>query len=187
VVISIVGLVTKQLFPNIVPENALITGFSQLLPFGLKEMGMVLLYAVALSSSDTVTFVVSSIFTRDLINYTEKYSEQSMKKLTRFFMTTFILLAIIIAISYQNILALGFSLASLSLTLFPVVFGSLYWKLKESAVFWSLFLGLLSVFLLFITNSLNPQNTIISLPVALVSLLVFQKLFKKPNEIQISG
>jgi SSS family solute:Na+ symporter len=140
IVISVVGLATKTVFPNIVPEDALVTGFSHLLPFGLKEFGMVLLYAVALSSSDTVTFVVSSIFTRDLKNYSAKYSEESMKKLTRFFMILFIALASLIAILYQNILALGFSLASLNLALFPVVFGSLYWKLKQRAVFWSLVL-----------------------------------------------
>ncbi|OHA57509.1 MAG: hypothetical protein A2114_00075, partial [Candidatus Vogelbacteria bacterium GWA1_51_14] len=125
VVISVVGLATKQFFPNIVPEDALVTGFSHLLPFGLKELGMVLLYAVALSSSDTVTFVVSSIFTRDLKNYSAKYSDESMKKLTRFFMVVFILFGALVAIFYQNILALGFSLASLNLALFPVVFGSL--------------------------------------------------------------
>jgi len=178
IVISVVGLATKQFFPNIVPENALVTGFSNLLPFGLKEFGMVLLYAVALSSSDTVTFVVSSIFTRDLKNYSVKYSDESMKKLTRFFMVIFILLGSLIAIFYQNILALGFSFASLNLALFPVVFGSLYWKLKEQAVFWSLVLGFLSIVVLFLTNQLNPQNAIISLPVVLVSLIIFQKLFK---------
>ena len=179
VVISVVGLVTKQLFPNIVPEDALVTGFSHLLPFGLKEFGMVLLYAVALSSSDTVTFVVSSIFTRDLKNYSKKYSEESMKKLTRFFMVFFIALAVIIGIFYQNILALGFSLASLNLALFPIVFGSLYWKLKEKAVFWSLVLGFISIAVLFVANQLNPQNAVISLPVVLFSLLILQKLVKK--------
>ena len=187
IVISVVGLATKQFFPNIIPENALVTGFSQLLPLGLKELGMVLLYAVALSSSDTVTFVVSSIFTRDLKNYTQKFSNESMKKLTRFFMILFIVLGMVIAIFYQNIIALGFSLASLSLTLFPVVFGSLYWRLKEKAVFWSLSLGLLSVFILFITNNLNPQNAIISLPVALFSLLIFQKIFKKVEIINVNN
>jgi len=178
VVISVVGLATKQFFPNIVPEDALVTGFSHLLPFGLKELGMVLLYAVALSSSDTVTFVVSSIFTRDLKNYSAKYTDESMKKLTRFFMVVFILLGAIVAIFYQNILALGFSLASLNLALFPVVFGSLYWKLKQRAVFWSLVLGFLSIVVLFFANQLNPQNAILSLPVVLFSLLVLQKIFK---------
>jgi len=57
IIISVVGLATKQIFPGINPEDSLITGFFHLLPFGLKEFGIVLLYAVALSSSDTVTFV----------------------------------------------------------------------------------------------------------------------------------
>lgn len=178
IVISIVGLATKQFFPNILPENALITGFSNLLPFGFKEFGMVLLYAVVLSSSDTVTFVVSSIFTRDIKNYSSKHSNESMRKLTRFFMIVFIILGILFAIFYQNILALGFSLASLNLALFPIVFGSLYWKLKQNAVFWSLIFGFFSIVILFFMNQLNPQNAIISLPVVLFSLIIFQKIFK---------
>ena len=102
-----------------------------------------------------------------------------MRKLTRFFMVFFITIAVIIGIFYQNILALGFSLASLNLALFPIVFGSLYWKLKEKAVFWSLILGFISIAILFVANQLNPQNAVISLPVVLFSLLIFQKLFKK--------
>lgn len=176
IIISVVGLATKQSFPNIAPENALVTGFSHLLPYGMKEFGMVLLYAVSLSSSDTVTFVVSSIFTRDIKNYSRTLGGESMKKLTRFFMITFIALAIIIAISYQNIINLGFSLASLNLALFPVVFGSLYWKLKERAIFWSLTIALASVVILFASNNATPETTIISLPVALISLFILQKL-----------
>ena len=178
IIISIVGLTTKQFLPNIVPEDALVIGFSHLLPYGLKEFGMVLLYAVALSSSDTVTFVISSIFTRDLKNYSIKYNDKSMKKLTRFFMIFLITISSITAIFYQNILALGFSLASLNLALFPAVFGSLYWKLKQRAVFWSLVLGFFSIIILFATNQLNPQNAILSLPVVLFSMIIFQKSFR---------
>src|SRR3989344_3582268 len=166
IVISIVGLATKQFFPNILPEDALVTGFSNLLLFGLILFGMVLLYAVALSSSYAVSFVVSSIFTRDLKNYSQKYSAESMKKLTRFFMIIFIILASLIAIFYQNILALGFSLASLNLALFPVVFGSLYWKLKQRAVFWSLALSFASVAALFAAAVLTPETAVVSLPVS---------------------
>lgn len=183
IVISVVGLSTKVFFPHIVPEDALITGFSRLLPSGLKEFGMVLLYAVALSSSDTMTFTVSSIVTRDLKNYTKRYSEESTKKLTRFFMVAFIVCAVMIAVAYQNILALGFSFASLNLMLFPVVFGSLYWKLKQRAVFWSLALGCLSVVVLFVANRLNPENAVISLPVVLLSLFIFQKLFRMEQSV----
>lgn len=179
IIISIVGLSTKQFFPDIVPENALITGFSKLLPYGLKEFGMVLLYAVALSSSDTITFMVSSIITRDLKNYTKRFSEESMKKLTRFFMVVFVAIAVLIGISYQNIIALGLSLGSLALSLFPITIGSFYWKLNEKAVFWSLTLAIVSVVILFVGSALNPENTAIVLPVALISLLILQKVFKK--------
>ncbi|MCX6766616.1 MAG: hypothetical protein NT170_02440 [Candidatus Moranbacteria bacterium] len=179
IIISIVGLTTKQFFPHIVPEDALITGFSKLLPMGLKEFGMVLLYAVALSSSDTITFMVSSIITRDLKNYTAKFSEESMKKLTRFFMLLFVAIGVAIGIYYQNIIALGLSLGSLSLSLFPIILGSFYWNLNKQAVFWSLILAILSVVVLFAGNALNPQNTAVVLPVAIVALFVLQKFFKK--------
>ncbi|MDP2944602.1 MAG: sodium:solute symporter family protein [bacterium] len=183
IIISVVGLATKQFFPDISSENALIIGFSNLLPFGLKEFGIVLLYAVALSSSDTITFLVSSIFTRDLKNYTKRYSEESMRKLTRFFMILFILIAVIIAISYQNIIALGLSLGSLALALFPAIIGSFYWKLKEKAVFWSLLLSFLSVIVLFFANAINPQNTAIVLPVSLITLLVMHIRFKRNKAV----
>ena len=182
ITISILGLATKHAFPNINPEDALVTGFSTLLPFGLKEFGMVLLYAVALSSSDTVTFVVSSIFTRDLKNYSKKYSKESMKKLTRMFMIIFVTLAIVVAIFYQNTFHLGFSLASLNLMLFPVVFGSLHWNLKRKAVFYSLILGLISVLVLFATQQLTPETAQISIPIVLIILVIFQKTIKVKNQ-----
>lgn len=179
VCITVLGLATRHAFPGILPEDALVKGFSELLPFGLKELGIVLLYAVALSSSDTEIFVISSIITRDLKNYTRKYSEESMRKLTRLFMIGLVVLVSLIAIFYQNILSLGFSLASLNLALFPAVFGSLYWKLKEPAVFWSLMLAFLSVVVLFVTNQLNPQTAVIPFPIALIALLIFSKIFKR--------
>lgn len=104
-----------------------------------------------------------------------------MKKLTRLFMILFVVLAVAIAIFYQNILHLGFSLASLNLMLFSVVFGSLYWDLNKNAVFWSLSLGLVSVFILFATSNFRPETAIISLPVTFISLVMFQKAFKKRN------
>ena len=180
--ISVLGLATKQFFPGIKPEDALVTGFSQLLPGALQVFGMVLLYAVSLSSSDTVTFVISSIFTRDLQNYTNKFSEESMRKITRFFMVSLIVAAIAIGMSYHKIVDIGLSLASLNLALFPVVFGSLFWKLKEKAVFWSLVLAFISVIIIFLSQQLSPQTATISLPVALFSLLIFQKIFKIKTE-----
>ena len=181
-IISVLGLATKQFFPNIMPGDALVTGFKNLLPSTLEAFGMVLLYAVALSSSDTVTFVISSIFTRDLQSYSVRYNQESMRKLTRFFMITLVLFAMLIAIFYQNILHLGLALASLNLALFPVVFGTLYWPLKRTAVFWSLVCAYISVATLFFLDRLTPETAIISLPVALFSLIILSKVFRKYNK-----
>jgi solute:Na+ symporter, SSS family len=177
-VISVLGLATKQFFPNIMPEDALVVGFQNLLPSALQAFGMVLLYAVALSSSDTVAFVMSSIFTRDLQNYSTKYGQKSMSKLSRFFMIALVLVAMLIAIFYQNIVHLGLALLSLNVALFPVVFGTLYWTLKEAPVFWSLLCAYISVVILFFLGNLTPETATISLPVALFSLLIFQKIAK---------
>lgn len=177
--ITVLGLATRHAFPGILPEDALIAGFSGLLPFGLKEFGIVLLYAVALSSSDTEIFVISSVVTRDLKNYTKKYSEESMRTMTRIIMVLLVVLVSLVAIFYQDILSLGFSLASLNLALFPIVFGSFYWKLKEPAVFWSLVLSFVSVLVLFVGNWLSPQTAVVSLPVALLSLIIFQRFLKE--------
>ncbi len=174
-VTAVVGLVTKQFYPNIAPQDALVAGFSTLLPLGMKAFGMVLLYAVALSSSDTVIFVLSSIFTRDLQNYTRTFSQKSMRMLTRTFMLIVVAVAAIVALTYQDIVTFGLSFGSLNLALFPAVFGTLYWKLKEPAVFWSLVLALLSLVGLLVTNQLNPETAALVLPVALFSLLAFQK------------
>jgi Na+/proline symporter len=122
--------------------------------------------------------MISSIFTRDLKNYTQKYSDESMKKLTRFFMLLFVVVTVIVAIFYQNIIALGLSMGSLSLALFPAILGSFYWKLKERAVFWSLFLSFVSVIIIFIADKVTPENAIISLPVVLISLIILQKILK---------
>ena len=98
-------------------------------------------------------------------------------------MIMFVALAAAIAIFYQNILALGFSLASLNIMLFPVVFGTLYWTLKQRAVFWSLLLGFLSVVVLFATNALSPETAVISLPVVLFSLLALEWLWRKRERV----
>ena len=173
-VLGVIGLVTKQLLPTVLPKDALVMGFSKLLPFGLKELGMVLLYAVCLSSSDTVTFVVSTIFTRDLQKRTRRFSDSSMRQLTRFFIVLFIVVAILTGLYYQDIVTLGLSLASLSLALFPSTFASLFWKVSDRAAVWSISIAAVSVVPLLATGTLTPETSIISLPVSLIALLFFQ-------------
>jgi len=176
-VMTVAGLATKSRIPGIQAEDALVEAFSRLLPFGAREFGMVLLYAVSLSSSDTVTFVVSSIVTRDIKNYSLPFSDESMSFLTRVFMIVFVCLAILTAILFQQIIHIALSLGSLNLALFPVVFGSLFWTLNRAAVFWSLTVTLVSVLALSLTGSLDPGTAALSLPIGLIALVVLHLAF----------
>jgi solute:Na+ symporter, SSS family len=173
-IITVVGVATKQQAPGIPPDNALITAFSSLLPFGFMEFMLVLLYAVALSSSDTATFVLSSIITRDLKNYTTRFSEESMRKMTRYLLIGSVLVTAAIAMRYQQILQIAFSMASLNLGLVPVVFASFLFKLNRTAVFCTLILVCLSVVVLASTFTLNPETSIITLPTAFIALPIFE-------------
>ncbi len=173
-IIGIMGLATKQFFPEIAPENALVHGFSYLLPPGFMELGMVLLYAVSLSSSDTFTFVLSSIVTRDILNYSNRFKDASMRLFTRMIMLTVILLAVLISIVNQNILTIGFALGGIGISIAPAVLLSFYVRLNDLAVGASLLLALLSIVPLFVLGMLSPETALIPLPVALVSLLIFQ-------------
>ena len=179
IIMTVIGLVMKHSLQNVAVEDVFSKGFLLLLPAGISAFAMVLLYAVTLSSADTITFVVSSVMTRDLKNYTKRYSDESMKKMTRIFMIAFIVAGIDIAIFYKNIMNVGFAFASVAVSLFPVVFGTFYFKLKERAVFWSLATALASIVILVCSTTLNPMNTLIGLPVCAVTLIVLQKTLKK--------
>jgi Na+/proline symporter len=187
VIIAVVGLTTRQALPGIQAEDALVSAFKTLLPFGVREFALVLLYAVSLSSSDTVTFVISSILTRDLKNYAPSFSDQHMTRLTRIIMCVLVVVAVLVAASYRNIIQIILSLGSLNLALFPVVFATLFWQLKKNAVFWSLVITLAAVAVLSLTKNLTPETAVLSLPVALVTLVAFQLLFKGPKGQSISS
>ncbi|MBI5584606.1 MAG: hypothetical protein HY892_12375 [Deltaproteobacteria bacterium] len=177
--ITVAGLATRHHFPSILAENALVTGISLLLPSGIKEFGLVLLFAVALSSADTVTFVVASIISRDLLNYSQKNKEKSARRITQIFMIIFVGLALIIASRYQNIMKIGFSLASLNLALFPVVLLSFHWGLDEKAAFWSLVVTFIGVTGLCVVGSMTPEIAALSLPIAFFSLMIMSILFQR--------
>lgn len=186
VIITVVGLATKQSLPGIPPEDALVKAFG-LLPFGLLEFGFTLLYSVSLSSSDTATFVLSTIVSRDLANYTERFSHESMRRLTRVIMIGFVVAAIVIATTYQQIMHIALALGSLNLALFPVVFATLFWRLKESAVFWSLIVVMAAVIGLAMMKSLDPATAALSLPVAAIALILFQLILKKPHIAELTS
>ena len=63
---------------------------------------MVLLYAVSLSSSDTITFVISSILTRD-IKIIQKVQRAINEKYHWIYMVSLTILACVVGVFYQKL------------------------------------------------------------------------------------
>ncbi len=177
IAILIIGLSARTYFPNALPEEAAIIGLTQLLPPALIGIGIILFFAVIMSTIDTLLFIISTNFSKDICYRINK--EIDLRKYTRIGLVIFTFIAAIIAILYQDILALGLSFTSLVIAFAPIVIGSFITKLKPRAVNLALIMSFIVVLALLFAGFVNPMTSVISLPVSLIFLLLGQWLFKK--------
>lgn len=179
--IGILWLVVKNSFPNIAPEKTAILWLSTLLPTALKWLGLVLFFAVIMSTIDTLLFVLANNFSRDIV-YRFLDNKSNQVKNTKIWIIIFTIIPILIAIFYKDILTLWLSFISIWLSFAPILIGSFYFKLKSNAVKLALISALSSVFILILLGIVRPETSIISLPVSLIFLIIGQIIFKKNKE-----
>ncbi len=176
--IGVLGLAARSSFVDVLPEEAAIMGLKQLLPPGLLAVGLVLFFAVIMSTIDTSLFILANNFSKDIwLNFIDK--KANFLKLTRIGLIIFTFISVLVALFYKNILAIALSFLSIGLSFAPVVIGSFYFKLKPGAIKLALIMALISVLMLLFLGYIKPETSIISLPVSLVFLLIGQKIFKK--------
>ena len=110
----------------------------------------------------------------------------SPEEVKRGFLTVFILATFIgiylMILGGLPIVIIG--ILSLILAVSPAIIGSLFWKMKSNAVFLSMLAGVISLIILIITGNFNPDNSIITLPTAIVFLIIGQIIFKKQTPQQ---
>ena len=71
--ITLIGIVAKINYPNILPGEALLYGLSHLLPSGLLGLGLVMLFAAIMSSLDSYLFILGMNVSEDITkNYKDK-------------------------------------------------------------------------------------------------------------------
>lgn len=177
-ILSVVGFAAKNNFPDIPPDEALVYGISRLLPPGLLGLGLVVLFAVIMSTLDTMLFVVSMNISQDIVSHFEEITTEALVKITRISIFTLALIGMLLAIFVQNIISVGLALTGIGLTLAPTIIASFYWDLKKRAVFVSVLGGLASIAIILAAGIIGPETSVISLPVSAVFLLAAQKLFK---------
>jgi len=177
--ITVVGLVAKTNFPDIIPDEALVYGLANLLPKALLGLGLVMLFAALMSSLDTFLFILGMNISEDLARSYKKLTKQQLVKITRWSILGFTILAVLIAVYVQNIISFALAFGSMGLALVPALIGSFHFKLKRKAVFLSILTGIIAVFIILLSGNITPESSIVSLPVSLVFLLIGQVIFRK--------
>jgi len=177
--IGMIGMAASTT-PNIPSEEALIQGIQNLLPTAFLGIVFVLLFAVIMSTLDTLLFVLATNFSEDIVIKNINKNIDRVKY-TRIGMFIFAFALMIIAIFVQNVVSLGLAFASLGLVFAPVIIGAFFYKkqLKNKAIQLSLVTGFISVILVLFMGFIGPETSIVSLPTAFLFLVIGQVIWRK--------
>mgnify|MGYP003965487235 FL=1 len=178
-IIAIVGIAAKVNFSGLNPQDAMVYGLSNLLPTGILGLGLVLLFAAIMSSIDTGLFILGMGISKDITGSFKTITKEKLVRITRYSIFCFVVLTVLISLFFQNVVSIALVFASINLALIPALIGSFHFNLKGKAVFWSILIGLISVPIALPFLGVTPESAVISLPVALIVLLVGQAIFKK--------
>ena len=89
------------------------------------------------------------------------------------------IVSMFLAITVSDILLILFGIISLIFCVSPVIVASLFWEIKGNAAFLSMLGGALAFIALIVTNNFSPDTSIITLPAAIVFLVIGQIVFRK--------
>lgn len=178
-VLTIIGIAAKNHFPNIQAEEALYHGLFKLVPLPLLGIVVVFILAAVMSTVDTELFYLSSSLSKDFFRKDKPLTEHTLVRGVKKNIWLLALLSAVTAIFFSNIITVLFGMISLSLAASPALAASFFWKIKHNAAFLSMLAGLVSLVLLTVTGNFNADNSIITLPVAIIFLILGQLIFRQ--------
>lgn len=181
--LTIIGIAAKNNFPNIDSGEALYYGMLQLVPAPLLAIAVVAILAAIMSTIDTELFYLSSSIAKDFFSRRNKTVDEKLVKIIKTSLVVLAIISMLIAIFVSEILLVLFGIVSLILCVSPAIVASLFWKTKSNAVFLSMIGGILGLLYLVISGNFNPDNSIITLPAAVVFLIIGQIVFKKEKGV----
>lgn len=177
--IGMIGINAKNVNPSISPDDALISGFGNLLPSGFLGLALILLFASIMSTLDSAVFVTAMNVSNDILLKFKKITKENLQRITRLSIFGITIMGLLSALFIKNIIDVVFALLSLGLCLAPAIIGSFYMNLKKKAVFLSILMGFVSVLLLVVIQIISEETAVISLPISFIFLIIGQYIFKK--------
>jgi SSS family solute:Na+ symporter len=173
------GLAVKAKFPDIVPETALVVGFTNFLPQYLIGFGLVILFAAIMSSLDTFIFVLSTSFSKDFLGKFERFSRHDLVKVTRIFAILIGVIGMLLAFYLSSVVQVLIPLAGIYFTIFPVIIFSFKYNLKKKAAILSLIGGFLSSVIALAVMGIAIESALVGFPMAFIFLGLGQLIFKR--------
>ena len=175
----LMGLAVQSKFPNIVPETALVVGFTNFLPNYLLGFGLVILFAAIMSSLDTFIFVLSTSFSKDILSKFERFSKHNLVKVTRIFSVLIGILGMLLAFYLSSVVQVLIPLAGIYFTLFPVIIFSFWYNLKPKAAILSLVGGVIASIVSLSIMGIAIESALVGFPMAFILLGLGQLFFKR--------
>ena len=168
--LTLTALTVKAHFPEIDPEQAVLFGFSRLLPIGFLGLSVVLLFSAIMSSLDTYIFTASSAISQDFFKRPKKETVGLIKK-TAFLLTV---LGAISAILIKNFTTSVYMFISSVIILATVVVATRIKKgLKEKTLLFGFGSGVLgAVVFTLLGRGIDPTIIVVSLVSTVVGLII---------------
>lgn len=116
-----IGLVARTAFPEADPDIAAVHSFTRLIPESLLIITMVMLFAIIMSSADTVLFVLSMNLSQDIMNRNRKLDKKRELFYTKLAFVGFSTVAVLIALVYPKMADIVIVYVSLGIALAPLV------------------------------------------------------------------
>ncbi len=178
-ILTIIGILVKTSFSTITSNEAFAYGMFKILPQSILIVAILMILAAITSTIDTELFMLSTSIAKDFRGRSRQLSDEETKKIVKYSLVILIALASIFAIFFTNIITIIFALVSVSLIVSPTIIGSLFFNLKNKAVFISLLFGLISLVLLFVFGMFSQDTAILPLPISLITLIIGQIVIKR--------
>jgi len=174
-----VGVAAKSNFSDIDPSEALVSGFSVLLPTELLWVGIIILFAAIMSTSDTLIFLAGMNLSNDLFSRFKRVSKGSLVNITKLAIFFIIVIGIDFALLIPDIIDFAFIFTAAMITLAPIIIWNQFGELKSNAVFYTLLITPIVVVVVSLLTSIREELSLISLVVAFSLLFIGQKTFNK--------
>jgi len=116
-----IGLVARSVFPNADPDMAAVYSFTQLIPSSILVITLILLFAVIMSSADTILFVLAMNISQDVLNRRRKLNKKKELLYTKISIIAFSVIAVLIAILYPKMADIVIVYVSIGIGLAPLI------------------------------------------------------------------